>query len=1543
MRPSLIVCFLLASVWSAPSHCSPSRVSSSAVGRVAFNTNLILNPGAEAGTGSSSSGGDIVPVPNWTPSGSFTAVQYGSGLFPGPTSPGPPNRGRNFFAGGPGSPVSTGSQALDVSSSSADIDAGRVNFNLSAYLGGFDNQGDEATLTATFRDVNSATLLTSRLGPVTPTDRNNITGLLLRSMTGRVPVGTRSVLLVLRMERTSGSSNDGYADNLSLVFTSTTSSTITVTNTADSGTGSLRAAITAANRTAGTTIRFNIPRSDPNFSPATGTWTIRPTSTFLPSLTADRTLIEGLSQGNNQGDTNPNGPEIEVNGSSLPDDTFVSGLVIDASNCVVRGLVINGFEDDAGIGIGAFNSPGKRNNLVEACYIGTNFNATAAVPNGNGVIIANGARNNTIGGVQSTFTRNIISGNTGFGIVIEDVGTMANLVAGNFIGTNRTGTAALPNGRIGVFIAEGAENNFIGSGGGTNAASRNVISSNIDYGVLIDGGGTDGNHVEGNIIGPNAAGTALLTGANQKPDISGVEIAGGAKNNIIGGTSASERNIISGNGENGVQIRDTQSTGNVVQGNYIGVDITGTRALGNANNGVLIGASNNSVGGTASGARNVISGNASIGVLLIGASAKGNVVQGNHIGTNAAGTGAIANRSHGVALLDGAQNNLIGGTTTGAGNVISGNVVNGVAIGGSSGSGPQGGANTKNNRVQGNFIGTNALGTSAIPNQSPGIAIATAANNNTIGGSAANAGNVISGNNSTGIAVFQAGTTNNLVQGNVIGANASGTASLPNRGDGVAVTNGASGNIIGAARTESVPATIAALGNRIAFNTRDGVRIGDGTGNTVRGNRIFQNGELGINLQPTGEADSTVTPNDTGDADNGPNNLQNFPTINIVNVSGSTVTISGGINTRPNASVIFDVYRSSARDNSGFGEGEVFLGSRVVRTDANGNLAGTIPLDFSGSLLNQFITLTATNVATGDTSEFSRAVIASNGTTPTPTPTPTPTLALSISPASISENAGVATGTVSRSTSGPALIVTLRSSDSSEVAIPASVTIAAGSRTATFAIRGVNDDAVDGSQSVLITATANGFRAASATITVTDDDQSTLTGELLAWGYNDFGQLGDGSTVDRLRPQAVPNLSGARVVAAGGAHSLAIVEGGRVVAWGYNGGGQLGDGTRSDRVRPVSVMGLSDVTSIAAGWYHSLALRSDGTVAAWGFNGRGQLGVGAVEFVTTPRPVPGLSGIVAIAAGTEHSLAVRRDGAVFAWGRNDAGQVGDGSTLNRFAPTRVRGLSGATAIAGGGAHSLAVAGGLVFAWGDNQSGQLGLGNTQNHAVPQRVANLSNIATVAAGFAHSLALSESGALSSWGDNQLGQLGDGSRRDSSRPLEVLSNVTRIAAGAGHNLAVSSDGTLLAWGFNGFGGLGNASRENVLSPTAVVGLSDVTQISAGYAHSLAIGSRSSTQSTSIAATRFSSAAISGDVVSLHFTGALDERVAGIAEHYEIVIDGRPVPVERVEYRAGGRVNLHPAVAIPAHSAVRVEWRGLLGRDGQAIDDGQSTLIAR
>jgi len=210
----------------------------------------------------------------------------------------------------------------------------------------------------------------------------------------------------------------------------------------------------------------------------------------------------------------------------------------------------------------------------------------------------------------------------------------------------------------------------------------------------------------------------------------------------------------------------------------------------------------------------------------------------------------------------------------------------------------------------------------------------------------------------------------------------------------------------------------------------------------------------------------------------------------------------------------------------------------------------------------------------------------------------------------------------------------------------------------------------------------------------------------------------------------VPGLSGIVAISAGGSHSVALKSDGTVWTWGYNTDGELGDGTTTQRISPVQVPAFSGVVAVAAGNGHTMALKGDGSVWVWGSNGFYQLGDGGASYSrTSAYQLPGVSNVVAIAAGYYHSLALKGDGTAWSWGYNGSGQLGDGTTQFRSSPVQVSGSSGMVNIAGGGLHSLAVKGdGTLWAWGDNFSGEVGDGTTINRTTPVRV-NL-NLDTVA---------------------------------------------------------------------------------------------------------------------------------------------------------------------------------------------------------------------
>ncbi|MDB9514810.1 hypothetical protein PN499_26770 [Kamptonema animale CS-326] len=792
--------------------------------------------------------------------------------------------------------------------------------------------------------------------------------------------------------------------------------TYTVTNTLDSGAGSLREAITIANGTVGVSdiIQFSI-------GAVGSTQTINLLS-GLPAIT-DTLTIDGWTQG---GGSYTGPPPIELNGTSVPLGNF--GLIIQAGNSVVRGLTINRFPTNAvlgnAFGIGVFAGS---NSWIYGNYIGTNLAGTTAQPNYQGGIwVGSGATGTRIGtdgdGVNDTAERNLISGNGGasgvgarLGIFIEGSGTV---VAGNYIGTNAAGTGALGNSGLGVYILNannvtiggstpalrniissngsqaiqingatatsnsvqgnyigtdvtgtvdlgntsngvlilgGASNNFIGSNGdGVNdAAEGNLIANNDRQGntinttngnVRITGTGTNNNTIAANLIGLQVGGTTTfpISGGPR-----GVLIDNGPQNNIIGGVTAATRNVIGGQQHTGVEIAYTSNNNRVV-GNYIGLGTDGTTPVSN-NIGVQIytagvtGPQNNLIGGSAAAERNIISGNRAQGVIIFNTTSTNNSVIGNYIGTDASGTVDRGNGLDGV-FIQNAPNNIIGGSNVGDRNIISGNNRFGVVIFAPAATG---------NSIRGNYIGTDVSGSADLGNSADGIYIQDAPNN-LIGGSNAGDRNVLSGNGRFGV-LIQSGSNNNQVLGNYIGTQADGITSLKNDSSGVRIDSPSNNNLIGGINSGE--------GNTIAYNGDRGVNILGGTGNSIRGNSIFSNTNLGIDLNNDG-----ITLNDTNDADTGANNLQNFPVLTAV--SGNIV--SGTINSIPNTTFRVEFFANSAYNALGAGEGQTYLGFQDVTTDSAGN--GAIAFTYTPVTGQILLSATATNTTTGDTSELLESI-----------------------------------------------------------------------------------------------------------------------------------------------------------------------------------------------------------------------------------------------------------------------------------------------------------------------------------------------------------------------------------------------------------------------------------------------------------------------------------------------------------------------------------------------------------------------------------------
>lgn len=429
-----------------------------------------------------------------------------------------------------------------------------------------------------------------------------------------------------------------------------------VTNTNDYGVGSLRAAILncLSNPATPHTVIFNIPISDPGYNPSTGVWTIVFLDEGLPALSTGYITIDGTSQTNFAGDTNPYGPEICLNGNLNTVEYCIT--IQNSAYNVIKGLIINEFL----YGIQIYGS-GSHHNSVLGCYLGCNHDATIRKGNYNAIEIISGAYQNQVGGCNEN-ERNIVSGNEYAGIRISDA--HYNLIINNFVGVNRTGTAELHN-YDGITIEGAATYNQIG---GDSSCERNITSGNIAYGIDIFGVGCKGNVIQGNFIGTD------VTGSYAIPNTYGLLFDDRSHQNIVGGYNPGEGNLISGNTAFGAYFYNNGTNSNSLICNKIGTDITGTYAIPNETGVHIDGCTYaNLIDG------NLISGNLANGITLFATYTDYNTIIRNKIGTDVTGTLPLGNGKQGILITQGSANNTIGGSIENA-NIIAYNKKNGIKI-----------------------------------------------------------------------------------------------------------------------------------------------------------------------------------------------------------------------------------------------------------------------------------------------------------------------------------------------------------------------------------------------------------------------------------------------------------------------------------------------------------------------------------------------------------------------------------------------------------------------------------------------------------------------------------------------------------------------------------------------------------------------------------------------------------------------------------------------------------------------------------------------
>ena len=644
-------------------------------------------------------------------------------------------------------------------------------------------------------------------------------------------------------------------------------------------------------------------------------------NTIGGSSSTARNLISGMSGDGVQIDSTSSGNTVSYNyigtdvGGTLDLGNAGHGISISSASNTIASNLISG-NNQAGVRIDGTAATG---NLIRTNLIGVNVTGTGDLGNGqDGVIISGGASSNMIGGVNSS-DRNIISGNNE-GIEITGSTTSLNVIQSNYIGLGSDGATAIGNDYDGIHLSLGAHHNTIG---GTAVGSRNVVSASGANGVQIEGTGSDSNVVQGNFIGTDVTGELDLGNASD-----GVRIGNGAKGNTIGGTVAAARNIISGNQGHGVAIQDVGTANNIVEGNYIGTDDDGEQDLGNSANGVNVTSTGNTIGGGNANAGNVISGNSLRGVYVTGTGVSA-TIRGNYVGTDKDGLQALGN------TFDGIEVNFGAGDVTIRDNLVAANGQWGINLSGTG----------TDNKVRDNTVGLNMTQMAILG----GAGIGVSSDGHTI------TGNTIGGSSSYGI--YLTGSGDNTIQGNYIGTNSSGTTGLGNSLQGIGIDGANSNdNLIGGTDTGE--------GNVFANNAQDGIAIATGAGIriTILGNIFRNNGDLAIDLHDNG-----VTANDLNDGDAGANGLQNYPLIASAMLSGTTLTLSGTLDTdglTTQYRIEFYGNPAGTADTTN-GEGRVYLGATTVTTNASGDaIFSSVSLSGVSLVAGDSVTATATRIDT---------------------------------------------------------------------------------------------------------------------------------------------------------------------------------------------------------------------------------------------------------------------------------------------------------------------------------------------------------------------------------------------------------------------------------------------------------------------------------------------------------------------------------------------------------------------------------------------------
>ena len=844
--------------------------------------------------------------------------------------------------------------------------------------------------------------------------------------------------------------------------------TFVVSNTEDSGEGSLRQAILNSNASPDRdTIDFFIEGLSRTIE----------LKSALPYVT-DPVTIDGTTQPGYSGK-----PVVELTGRLLSNDEY--GLILGSGFSVVKGLVINQFPGAGilvvGLGLNRIESnylgtdlsgriakgngrqgvevldssnnliggPGMGNltsgngwegirvwgslshsNRIQGNLIGTDADGLLAVPNlFTGLVLGGNSRTTIVGvdgtGADNATQRNLISGNGKDGIEVFE--SAQNVIAGNWVGLDATGKTALGNQRNGIILHFSNENRVGTNADGTNDFfERNHISGNVEYGIRV--AGSSDSRLAGNWVGITSDGLGMLP--NQT---GGVLVDGNSLRTTVGSglhtmEAAAARNVISGNSGYGIRVDGSRTTR--ISSNFIGVAPDGKTALPNSVDGLLVsnapGSSDIVIGTNGDGIAdqwegNTIAGNLRNGIWLWNADFVR--IAGNRLGLSADGTTAVANQHSGIWISNGSQQNLIGTDSNGVSdelerNLIAGNAFQGVAMGG---------YQTDDNRIAGNFIGTDSSGLVSIPNLLSGVLLYDQAQRNTVGGTLPNERNVISGNVGWGVEI-RSNANNNSLLGNWIGLVGAGLKILGNSLGGISISQSSSNKIGNGMESGS---------NRIVGNGSFGLQVTHplSTGNSLLRNSIGNHRFMEIDLGGDGP-----TPNDRGDQDTGPNELLNYPFIDFVANSSIFVQISGRFEGAANTLLEIDLYSEQA----GLSERQ-FIGSRSFQTDNVGLLTWT--QEFSFGLPEDAKVYATARTTNGSQSEFS------------PSRSVGLLLPMWVDDHNIREGDSGAIVTIWRPGMDDRsdLVIDLKASVPNQIALPPQVTIPAGQPLVQFSISSVDD------------------------------------------------------------------------------------------------------------------------------------------------------------------------------------------------------------------------------------------------------------------------------------------------------------------------------------------------------------------------------------------------------------------------------------------------------------------------------------------------------